>query len=86
MSNRRVQLLSTKFERKAVMVWMMQRVEESGSECRIVARAVEQFPGIFRQTNPHMNYEKPGSGGEPGMMLRPETIFSFFSFFLPFSF
>ena len=35
----------------------MERVEKSGSEHRIVARAVEQVPGIFRQTNPRANLE-----------------------------
>ena len=53
-----VQLVSTESERKEVIQWIMERVEESRSEYRIAAHTFEQFPRIFRQMNPGSDREK----------------------------
>ena len=58
MATRRVQLFSTKSERKSVIQWMLANVEENGSESMIAAQAVEQFPDIFKQTSRSANREK----------------------------
>ena len=57
MPSRRVQLVSTKSERKAVIQWMVAQVEENGSDCKIAAQVVDQFPSIFIQTNRRANRE-----------------------------
>ena len=48
MGTRRVQLVSTKSERKAVIQWMLAKVQENGSDSTIATQAVEHFPDIFR--------------------------------------
>ena len=58
MASRRVSLVSTKSERKAVVQWMLAKVEKNGSDSTIAAHAVEQFPDIFRQTSRRTNREK----------------------------
>ena len=58
MSPRRVQLVSTKSQRKAVLQWMIAKVEEDGTEARIAAQAVDQFPNTLKKTNRRANREK----------------------------
>ena len=58
MLTRRVQLVSTKSEGKAVIPWMVARKEENGSDSTIGVLAVEQLPSVFRQTNRRANREK----------------------------
>ncbi len=41
------QLVSTKVERRDVTLWMMQRVEEAGSEPAIASQAIDFFSSIF---------------------------------------
>ena len=57
-STRRVQVVSTKEQRKAVIRWMIHEVEESGTEHCIAARAVNNFPLIFTQRSHKANREK----------------------------
>ncbi len=58
MPARRVQLVSTKSEKKLAIEWMIAKIAQDGSEHHIAAKAVQQFPRIFRQTNPRANREK----------------------------
>ena len=47
MASRARQIVSTKPERREVIVWMSQRVEQSGSSKRIASTAVDAFPQVF---------------------------------------
>ena len=58
MPSRRVQLISTKSKRKAVLQWMIAKFEEDGTDKRITAHAVGQFPNMFKQNNSRENREK----------------------------
>ena len=44
---RRVELVSTNSERKALMQWMVSKLEENESDDEIAAEAIEQFPSTF---------------------------------------
>lgn len=55
---RRVQVVSTKPQRKRVINWMITAVQECETESYIVPKAVEQFPLIFTQRSPKTNREK----------------------------
>ena len=46
MPPRRVQLVSTKSQRKAVLQWMITKAGEDGTDTRIAAQAVDQSPNI----------------------------------------
>ena len=46
---RRVQVVSTKSDRKKVIKWMISYADEHGSENRIAAKAVKEFPKLFSQ-------------------------------------
>ena len=58
MATRRVQLVSTKSERKSVIQWMLTKVEENGSDSTIPAQAVEQSPSIFSLISRRAKKEK----------------------------
>lgn len=48
-SRRKLEVVSTKAKMKTGILWMMNEVEQRGSEDRIAARAETQFPQIFTQ-------------------------------------
>ena len=52
---RRIQLVSTNSERKALMQWMVSKLEENGSDNKIAAEAIEQFPSTFRKAHRREN-------------------------------
>ena len=58
MQPRRVQFVSTKSQRKALLQWMIAKVQEDGTDNRITAETVNQFPNLFKQTNRRANKEK----------------------------
>lgn len=55
---RRVQVVSTKAQRKKVILWMIARANENGTDKNIVPEAVAQFPAIFCQKTSKSNQEK----------------------------
>ena len=58
MQPRRVQLVSTKPQREAVVQWMIAKIEDDGTDTRIADQKVEYFPNLFKQTNRRSNREK----------------------------
>ena len=57
MQPRRVQLVLTKSQRKAVLQWVIAKVED-GTDNRIAAQAVHRFPILFNQISMQANREK----------------------------
>ena len=57
MKLRRVQLVSTKSQRKAVLQWVITKVEEDGTDTRIAAQSVGQLPNLFKKTSRRANRE-----------------------------
>lgn len=55
---RRVQVVSTLAERKRVIQWMVNRVEETGTAHRIAAEAVDAFSDVFSQRDRAANRAK----------------------------
>ena len=58
MSFRRIKLISTKSRRKAVLLWMIAKVEEDRTYTRNAVQTVDQFPNIFKQTCIRANTEE----------------------------
>lgn len=57
-SIRKVQVVSSKSQRKLVISWMINEVENCGTEQCIAAKAVHNFPKIFIQRSHKANREK----------------------------
>jgi len=52
MAARPPQVVSTKSQRKSVITWMISTVESCGMSHSISAKAVEQFPTVFKWADP----------------------------------
>ena len=51
MAQRHSQIVSTKSQRKLVIEWMTNEVNQSGSEREISLKAVDRFPAVFKVIN-----------------------------------
>lgn len=47
MSSRRRQVVSTKEQRRDVILWMMKTVEDEGTHNKIASRAIDAFTSVF---------------------------------------
>jgi len=57
-ARRRVQVVSTRADRKKVILWMLNEVETCGTETRIAVKAVDAHPRIFSQRSRVANRQK----------------------------